>query len=77
MKNKIMGVNNFFDRYNHITFFKGKMLSISNFLFKPRMHTGCRQDYPTSSLVMREMTQYKIIEKRLWYSKLFSNSHFK
>jgi hypothetical protein len=28
MKNKIMGVNNFFDRYNHITFFKGFLFRI-------------------------------------------------
>lgn len=49
-----------FDRYMDMTLFQRDILSISNLIFKPRMHTGrIRSYYPIGSPVMREMTQYK------------------
>lgn len=47
------------------------MLSISNWIFKPRMHTVCiRSYYPIGS--PRGMMRSKILDISLWYSKQFS-----
>lgn len=62
-----------FDRYMDMTLFQRDILSISNLIFKPRMHTGrIRSYYPIGSPVMREMTQYKRKEIESIFLKGFS-----
>lgn len=49
---------------------------LSNFLFIARGHAGSRRviPEPTASLLMTEMSQYRILKVRSWYSKFFSSS---
>lgn len=59
-----------------ITLFISNIDILSNFLFIARGHAGCRRvsPEPTGSLLMSNMSQYKILQVRSWYSKHFSTS---
>lgn len=49
---------------------------LSHFLFIARGHAGSRRvsPEPTGSLLMSNMSKYKILQVRSWYSKYFSTS---
>lgn len=59
-----------------ITLFISNIDILSNFLFIARGHAGSRRvsPEPTGSLLMSNMSQYKILQVRSWYSKHFSTS---